>query len=85
MVLCVPQSNKRLALTRKLKQVFGRFESYSVEKLLIKLNQILKGWVNNFRVGHSSKCFSFIRDWVEKKVRRYSMRSRKRRGFGRKR
>jgi len=25
--------------------------------------------VNYFAVGHSSECFSFIKDWVEKKVK----------------
>jgi RNA-directed DNA polymerase len=38
--------------------------------------------VNYFAVGHSSRCFSFVKDWVEKKVRRHLMRARKRKGFG---
>jgi len=42
----------------------------------------VRGWVNYFAVGHSSKCFGFIQDWVAKKVRRHMMRSRKRQGFG---
>jgi RNA-directed DNA polymerase len=25
---------------------------------------VLRGWVNYFAVGHSSECFSFIKDWV---------------------
>ena len=29
-----------------------------------------------------SRCFSFVRDWVEKKIRRHLMRARQRRGFG---
>jgi hypothetical protein len=33
----------------------------------------------------SSLCFSFVRDWVEKKVRRHLMRARERTGFGWKR
>ena len=28
------------------------------------------------------ECFSFIKDWVEKKVRRHLLRARKRKGFG---
>jgi hypothetical protein len=35
-----------------------------------------------FAVGHSSRCFNFVQDWVEKKVRRHMLRARKRRGFG---
>ena len=34
------------------------------------IDPMLRGWVNYFAVGHSSECFSFIKDWVEKKVRR---------------
>ena len=49
------------------------------------INPILSGWVNYFAVGDSGKCFEFIKDWVEKKVRRHMMRARKRKGFGWKR
>ena len=49
------------------------------------INPILRGWVNYFAVGHSSRCFAFIEDWVEKKIRRHMMRARKRKGFGWKR
>jgi hypothetical protein len=46
---------------------------------------ILRGWVQYFAIGHSSRCFSSIRDWVEKKIRRHLARACKRRGFGWKR
>ena len=36
-------------------------------------------------VGHSSRCFSYIRDWVEKKIRCHLARARQRQGFGWKR
>src|SRR6266550_4953758 len=41
--------------------------------------------VNYFRIGHSTRCFSKIRDWVEMKIRRHLMRSRLRKGKGWKR
>jgi RNA-directed DNA polymerase len=30
----------------------------------------------------NSECFGFIKDWVERKIRRHMGRSRNRRGFG---
>jgi len=33
-------------------------------------------------VVHSSRCFGYVKDWVEKKVRRHLMRARKRKGCG---
>ena len=38
-----------------------------------------------FAVGHSSECFGFVKDWVEKKIRRHMERARNRTGFGWKR
>ena len=53
--------------------------------MIERINPILRGGVNYFAVGHSSRCFAFIEDWVEKKIRRHLMRARKRQGFGWKR
>ena len=80
-----PKMKKRTALLRKLKEVFRRFQSQPVDRVVQLINPILRGWVNYFAVGHSSECFSFIQDWVEKKIRRHMGRSRNRRGFGWKR
>ena len=46
------------------------------------INPILRGWVRYFAVGDSSRCFGFVKDWVEKKVRRHLMRARGHQGFG---
>ena len=80
-----PRMNKRTALLRKLKDVFRRFQSQPVDRVVQLINPILRGWMNYFAVGHSSECFSFIQDWVEKKIRRHMGRSRNRSGFGWKR
>ena len=50
-----------------------------------EINPILRGWVNYFAIGHSSRCFSYIRDWVEKKIRRHLARAASVEGFGWKR
>jgi RNA-directed DNA polymerase len=80
-----PRLKKRKALFVKLREIFRRFMSQPVERVIELINPILRGWVNYFAVGHSSRCFSFVKDWVEKKIRRHLMRSRKRPGFGWKR
>jgi len=80
-----PKIKKRTALLRKLKEVFRRYQSQPVDRVVQLINPVLRGWVNYFAVGYSSECFSFIKDWVEKKIRRHMGRSRNRRGFGWKR
>ena len=85
MPLYRPQTKKRTALLRQLKVVFRRFRSQPITRVIQVINPILRGWVNYFAVGHASECFSFIRNWVEQKVRRHLARSRQRQGFGWKR
>jgi RNA-directed DNA polymerase len=80
-----PRQKKRTALRRKLKDIFRRYESQPVDRVVALINPILRGWVRYFAVGDSSRCFGFIKDWVEKKVRRHLMRARNRKGFGWKR
>jgi RNA-directed DNA polymerase len=78
-----PKLKKRTALLRKLKDVFRRYRSQPIDRVVQLINPVLRGWVNYFAVGQSSKCFGFVKDWVEKKVRRHMGRSRKRQqGFG---
>ena len=80
-----PKLKKRTALFAKLREIFRRYTSQPVGRLIELINPILRGWVNYFAVGHSSRCFSMIKDWVEKKIRRHLMRARQRKGFGWKR
>ena len=77
-----PKLKKRTALLAKLKDVFRRHQSQPVDRVIKRINPVLRGWVNYFRAGHSSECFGFVKDWVEKKIRRHMLRARKRQGFG---
>ena len=81
-VRVTPKTERRTGLLRKLKEVFRRHQSQPVDRVIYLINPILRGWVNYFRVGHSSECLGYIKDWVEKKIRRHLMRARKRHGFG---
>jgi hypothetical protein len=75
----VPQGG---VISPLLRDDFRRCQSQQVGQVVALINPILSGWVNYFAVGHSSRCFGDVKDWVEKKVRRHTMRARKRRGFG---
>ena len=81
-VRVTPKTEKRTALLRELKEVFRCHRSQPVDRVIYLINPILRGWVNYFRVGNSSECFGYIKDCVEKKIRRHLMHARKRRGFG---
>ena len=52
-----PQTKKRSALLRKLKEIFRRYRSQPVGRVMEIINPILRGWVNCFAIGHSSRCF----------------------------
>lgn len=77
-----PTMKARTKLLKKLKDIFRRYRSQPINLVIEQINPILRGWVNYFRSGNSSRCFCYIRDWLEKKIRRHLMRSMKRKGFG---
>jgi RNA-directed DNA polymerase len=78
----VPKRKKRTALLRTLASTFRHLRSQPVESVIAQINPILRGWVNYFAIGHSGSCFLYVRDWVERKVRRHLMRNMQRRGYG---
>ena len=80
-----PRLKNRTALLRRLKELFRRYRSQPVGRLIELINPILRGWVTYFAIGHSTWCFGYVRYWVERKIRRHLMRARQRKGFGWKR
>jgi RNA-directed DNA polymerase len=81
-VLRTPTMKARTSLLRNLKEIFRRYRSQPVGQLIKKINPVLRGWVNYFRIGNASRCFGYLEDWVQKKVRRHLMKARKLKGFG---
>ncbi|WP_264374788.1 MULTISPECIES: group II intron reverse transcriptase/maturase [unclassified Wolbachia] len=81
-----PQMKARTNLLHKLKEVFRWHKSQPIERVIHIINPILRGWINYFRIGNSSRSFHYVKHWVEKKIRRNLMKARKaRKGFGWKR
>lgn len=84
-VQTTPQMKTRTGLLQKLKKVFSNYKSQPIRRVIQIINPILRGWVNYFRIGNSSRSFSYVKQWVEKKTRRNMMQARKAKGFGWKR
>lgn len=80
-----PKMKARTALLANLKDIFQRHRSQPVRTIIAKLNPILRGWVQYFAIGHSARYFSYVKTWIELKVRRHLSRARQREGFGWKR
>ena len=81
-VLFTPKMKARTKILAELKETFRRFQSQPVERVIKLINPVLRGWVNYYRIGNSSRCFGYVKDWLEKKVRRHLMRARNLKGFG---
>lgn len=77
-----PKMKARTMLLRKLKEIFRRHISQPVNRVIDIINPILRGWINYFRIGNSNRCFRYVQRWVDKKIRRHLMKSRKQKGFG---
>lgn len=80
-----PKLKKRTGLLAKLRDVFWRFRSQPITRVVELINPILRGWVQYFRVGDASRCFSYLQNWLQIKVRRHLKRNQGRRGLGWKR
>jgi len=74
-----PKKKARKAVKAKIRETIRRGGATPAKMLISQINAILTGWVNYFRVGHSSRAFSDVRDYVEMKVRTLLTRRKRRR------
>ena len=78
-ILLTPKKKARIALKAKIKEIIQRGGSTPMKALVAKINVVVAGWVQYFRVGNSSRAFSEIRDYVEMKIRTLLTRRKRRR------
>jgi len=78
----VPKMKKRTALLQGLKGIFRSHRSQPVDRVIAEINPMLRGWVNYFAIGNASRCFGYVKAWVERKIRRHMAHARGRRGCG---
>ena len=80
-----PRPKKITAVLQKVRDTLRENRHRSVQAAVAQVNPILRGWVNYFKVGNSSQAFNKVKYHVERKVRRFAAKQRKRTGFGWKR
>jgi RNA-directed DNA polymerase len=80
-----PRPTKITSVLRNVRDSLRTSRHLSVHAAVAQVNPILRGWVNYFRVGNASQAFNKVQYHVERKVRRFAAKQRKRSGFGWKR
>src|SRR5712691_9038249 len=78
-LLMTPKKKARQAIKAKVCDIIRHSGTTPMPKVIEQINASLSGWVQYFRVGHSSRAFSEVHEYVEMKVRTLLTR-RKRRG-----
>ena len=78
-ILLTPRKKARLILKARVRETLRRGGTTPLKELIARLNTVLQGWVQYFRVGNASRAFSEIREYVEMKVRSLLTRRKRRR------
>ena len=77
-LLMTPKKKARIAVKAKLREIIQRGGAMVAAALVARLNAVVAGWVNYFRVGNSSRAFSEVRDYLEMKIRTLLTRRKRR-------
>jgi RNA-directed DNA polymerase len=59
-------------IRRKLRQEWLNSKGHNVDAIINKLNPIIRGWANYFRIGVSSEAFSKLDNWMYQRAERYT-------------
>ena len=81
-VMCYPGKKARKAVYEKVREVTDPLTPVKTIDIVGKVNRLIRGWVNYFRIGHASLWFKKLQQYVEKKVRKVIMRKRHKSGYG---
>ena len=81
--LVLPSRKAQMSLKEKIRQITAPCVQKKVGEVIKGyVNPVVRGWVNYFRIGHSSGVFNKIRNFVLCRVRRYMRRKQKKHGYG---
>ncbi|MFO7972935.1 MAG: group II intron reverse transcriptase/maturase [Desulfobacterales bacterium] len=78
-ILMTPKKKARKAIKAKIREIIRQGGATPAKEIISKINVVLAGWVNYFRVGNSNRAFSEVRDYLEMKIRTLLTRRKRRR------
>jgi RNA-directed DNA polymerase len=77
-----PRAKKRIEIGKRVKAVLKANWNKPMKEVICSVNEVIRGWVNYFRIGNSNSTFNKVRDYIERRVRKFVMRRKKLKGFG---
>ena len=80
-----PRKKKVTEVLSTVRDTLRGCRALPIRAVAQRVNSIVRGWVNYFRVGNSGQALAKVKQYVERKVRRFVAKRAGRRGFGWKR
>lgn len=77
-----PSHRAQMALKKNVRELTSPQSQLKIGEIVRRVNPVVRGWVNYFRMGNSSEVFGEIRHFVQCRIRRYIRRGQKRHGYG---
>jgi len=77
-----PSQKAEKRIKEKVRKITNPARPIKVARVIEELNPVIRGWVNYFRTGNSTKKFGKIRLYVADKVRKFMRRRRGKSGYG---
>jgi RNA-directed DNA polymerase len=84
-VLRTPMRRKQSDLIKRVGRILKFSRHRKLRDVLEQIRPVILGWVNYFRVGNARRAFGWIRFEMMRKIRRFAMKQKGRRGCGWKR
>jgi len=80
-----PSKKAQKRLRQKVNNILGPSYPITLDEYVRRTNEVVRGWVNYFRIGNANRVFHDIQQYVEVKLRRVLQRKAGRHGCGWKR
>ena len=77
-ILMTPKKKARKAIKARIRDIIRRGGATPAKVLVARINAVLAGWVDYFRVGNSSRAFSEVHNYLEMKIRTLLTRRKRR-------